>query len=144
VWCPVTDPTHVEQPLAPLYPGSAYVDWTCLDGYNRDEPWLTASELFGPSYDEITREIAPDKPMLLGEVASTESGGNKAEWVDGLFRALATRFPQVRAISWFDKIEPGGAKQHTDWPIDSSRAAAEAFARGIDAPRYAAGRSPGG
>jgi hypothetical protein len=140
VWCPVTDPDHVEQPLAPLYPGSAYVDWTCLDGYNRNEPWLSAEELFGPSYDEITRDIAPDKPMLLGEVSSTEVGGSKAAWIAGLFEALRTRFPRVRAITWFDKTQPGGTSQHTDWPIDSSPAAKRAFARGIASPRYAAGK----
>jgi hypothetical protein len=143
VWCPVTDPEHVEQPLAPLYPGAAYVDWTCLDGYNRDEPWLTAEQLFGPSYDEITREIAPDKPMLLAEVASTEAGGSKAEWIAGLFDALRTRFPRVRALTWFDKTQPGGTSQHADWPIDSSPASAKAFARAIASPRYAAGKPAG-
>ena len=34
VWCPNVDPDHKMQSLGSLYPGDAYVDWTCLDGYN--------------------------------------------------------------------------------------------------------------
>lgn len=34
VWCPnISSPTT--RPMASLYPGDAYVDWTCLDGYNK-------------------------------------------------------------------------------------------------------------
>jgi beta-mannanase len=139
VWCPATDPHHVEQPLAPLYPGDDYVDWTCLDGYNRDEPWETAEQILGPSYDEITQEIAPRKPMLLGEIGSTESGGSKPDWIAGFFAALPARFPQIRAFAWFDQTVKAGTKQHDDWPFDSTPASAKAFARGIASARYKAG-----
>ena len=34
VWCPNVDPSKALTPFDQLYPGDAYVDWTCLDGYN--------------------------------------------------------------------------------------------------------------
>jgi hypothetical protein len=137
VWCPNVIAPATYQPLSALYPGDAYVDWTCLDGYNGDNPWTGFSELYGPSYQLITGTIAPDKPMMLGEVASTEAGGSKAAWIAGMFESLWTLFPDVRAIVWLDSYAsgPGG---HSDWPIESSRAATAAFAAGISSPLFTA------
>jgi hypothetical protein len=136
----VTDEFGVEQPKAPLYPGSGYVDWTCLDGYNRNAPWASATQVFAKAYDEITRRIAPDKPMLLGEVASTEDGGDKAVWITDFLRTLPSRFPRIRAFAWFDRGESGAGERHHDWALDSSATATRAFARGIRSAAYAAGR----
>lgn len=135
VWCPNADPQHEDQPLASLYPGDDEVDWTCADVYNRDAPWVSAADQLGPTYDEITRTIAPGKPMLLGEVGSTEAGGSKAGWISDLFAALPTRFPAVRALTWFDATDPGSST-HRDWPLDSSKSATAAFAKGIASDRY--------
>ena len=33
---PNVDPNNKYTPYDQLYPGNAYVDWTCLDGYNKD------------------------------------------------------------------------------------------------------------
>ena len=137
VWCPAADPYHTEQPLAGLYPGDRYVDWTCLDVYNFGRPWQTFDHVIASSYDQVVR-IAPDKPMILGEVASSEHGGDKAAWVREMFAALPTRYPLVRGLVWFDST-PGSGIQHSD-PLDSSRAATAAFAAGIDSPRFATNR----
>ncbi len=136
-WCPYIDPNNKLIDLHELYPGDAYVDWTCLDGYNHGShtnpagKFKSFSELFGPSYREISGEIAPSKPMLIGEVASTETGGSKAEWIEGMFSALPTEFPAVRGLMWFDYEYEGN-----DWAIETSDAATEAFADGIADPRY--------
>lgn len=139
VWCPNADADHKAVPLRRLYPGDRYVDWTCLDAYNGDPPWRSAAALLGPSYDEITRRIAPSKPMILGEVGSTESGGDKAAWIAQLFATLPSRFPQVRGVLWaeHDVVGPG---EHTDWPLSSSPAASAAFARAIASERFVPGR----
>ena len=130
VWCPNTQPPrHAMTKLASLYPGSAYVDWTCLDGYNFGKPWTTFARLFGSSYHQVMR-IAPTKPMLIGEIASTAHGGNKARWIRSMFRALATRFSAIDGLVWFDKsAEVDG--QSFDWPLETSRGASAAFNRGI-------------
>jgi hypothetical protein len=139
VWCPYADPEGTLAPLASLYPGDEYVDWTCLDVYNwaattePPQPWRSFAELAGRSYREITERIAPSKPMIVGETASTEHGGSKAEWISDLFRELPTRFPQIHGLIWFDKDED------SDWPIETSPSAQHAFARGVGDERFAGG-----
>jgi hypothetical protein len=147
VWCPNVDSSSSLTPLASLYPGDSYVDWTCLDGYNGADPWTSFSELFSSSYAEITGAIAPDKPMIVGETGSTEAGGSKAAWIAAALSALPSEFPRIRGLLWFDKVEsgPGG---HSDWPIESSSESLAAFASGINSPIFltnlfaALGRSP--
>ena len=134
VWCPAADARGILQPLASLYPGDAYVDWTCLDAYNGNDPWTSFAGLIGSSYERI-RRLAPGKPMAIGETSSTETGGSKARWITAMFRSLPARFPQIRALVWFDKSEPGPG-DHTDWNLDSSRKATAAFAKGVSASRF--------
>ncbi len=136
-WCPYADPNGKLTDMHELYPGDAYVDWTCLDVYNhgsRTNPsgrFRSFSELFGPSYREITGEIAPSKPMLIAEVASTEAGGSKPEWIEDMFAALPREFPDVRGLMWFDYEYEGN-----DWAIETSKGATEAFADGISDSRF--------
>ena len=135
VWCPNIDPRNSLTPLASLYPGDAYVDWTCLDGYNGDDPWTSFSDLFGSTYAEITGTIAPSKPMIIGETASTEAGGSKAQWISTMLSELPSEFPKIRGLLWFDTQHdgPGG---HTDWPIESSSESVAAFAAGINSSLF--------
>jgi hypothetical protein len=137
VWCPAADQFGKLQPLRDVYPGDRYVDWTCLDGYNRDEPWTRFAGVIDATYQQI-QAIAPDKPMVIGETASTEGGGDKAAWIKDMFDVLPRQFPDVHGLLWFDSRE-GGSSPRTDWPLDSSHAATDAFAAGISDERYLAG-----
>jgi hypothetical protein len=144
VWCPNVEYPGSVTPLQALYPGDRYVDWVGLDGYNwgtnpaKPAGWQTPAEVFGPTYDLVTREIAPSKPVMIGETASTEYGGSKADWITDLFRRqLPWRFRRVRAVVWFDKAADG-----MDWPISSSPAAVSAFRAAIASWRYAGERLP--
>ena len=63
VWCPnAIPPRHAMTNPVALYPGDAYVDWTCLDAYNFDKPWTSFSRLFAASYrlDHATRAHQTD------------------------------------------------------------------------------------
>ncbi len=137
VWCPYVNPNGNLQSPATLYPGDEYVDWTCLDGYNKGTISSPTAKyrgfdyLFAPNYAEITGTIAPSKPMLLAEVASSEQGGSKSEWITEMFRELPSAYPQVRGLMWFDYYDQGN-----DWPIETSTSATEAFAAGISDSRY--------
>ena len=135
VWCPNTDPGNQMTSMSSVYPGDAYVDWSCLDGYNGANPWSSFGQLFSSSYNTITGSVAPSKPMIIGETASTESGGSKASWITDMLTSLPTSYPQIKGFLWFDKIEsgPGG---HTDWPLDSSSTSLAAFASGIQSSTY--------
>ena len=141
VWCPNVDPSNRWQDLRSLYPGDDYVDWTCLDGYNwgtnsggatvtAPNGWQTFDELYSRTYRLITREIAPSKPMVIGEIGSSEYGGSKAAWTrDALARI--PHYSKIRALVWFETYADG-----MDWPIGTSASSASAFAEGIANPAY--------
>jgi hypothetical protein len=134
VWCPYVNQSD---DFARLYPGDSYVDWTCLDGYNwgtnpaAPHGWSTFDSIYGPSYATVTKELAPSKPMVIAETAASEYGGSKAVWIKEMFDALATRYPQVRGLVWFENLGNG-----MDWPIESSESATAAFAAGIGDSRF--------
>jgi hypothetical protein len=136
VWCPYVDASSTYKNLPRLYPGAAYVDWTCLDVYNwakapaNPHPWRRFSKLFDPTYDRFIEEIAPEKPMMIGEMASSDFGGNKAAWIGQLFKRL-WRYSKVRGLVYFDVNDRG-----THWPLETSPAAMGAFSRGIGKPYF--------
>ena len=130
VWC-----ANIEYggslPLSGLYPGDDYVDWSCIDGYNWNYKWTPFNTMLGPTYD-VVQAIAPSKPVLIGETASTEKGGSKAAWItDALTVQLPRHFENVKGIVWFEKWED------QDWPIETTPSSRSAFAGGIAAPFYA-------
>ncbi|CAG0928124.1 Endoglucanase H [Thermoflexales bacterium] len=137
VWCPNVE--HAEAiPLEGLYPGDAYVDWIGMDGYNwgseQGQPigWQSFQEVFGATYARLI-ELSPNKPLMIAEISSTETGGSKAEWItDALVEQLPKNFPQVKAVVWFN-----WNTDEMDWVIESSPAAQAAFAKGIASPYYA-------
>jgi Glycosyl hydrolase family 26 len=132
VWCPYAYGAPPFSPLAGYYPGDEYVDWTCLDGFNwakngvNSQPWRSFDEILWPSYRQITRKIAPRKPMLLAEFASGGKGSRKAEWIKGMFKDLRTKYRRIRGLIWFEQIDRG-----VEWPIESAPAATAAFSKGI-------------
>ncbi|HEU5006603.1 MAG TPA: Ig-like domain-containing protein, partial [Jatrophihabitantaceae bacterium] len=138
VWCPNAEYDGSLKPLTSLYPGDSYVDWTCIDGYNwGTNPWYPGTwqsfgQTFGPTYNNVTGTVAPSKPLLIGETASSEYGGSKASWIsDMLGTQLPKYFPKVKAFLWFNW------KDKADWPIETSSSAQNAFYSGIRSSYYA-------
>jgi hypothetical protein len=137
VWCPYADVQHRFGPLARYYPGDAYVDWTCLDGFNwakngvNSQPWRSFDQIFAGSYRTITRKLAPKKPMLLAEFASGGKSHRKAEWINQMFKDLRSNYRRIRGLIWFEQIDRG-----VQWPIESAPKVTEAFRNGIKAPGF--------
>jgi hypothetical protein len=144
IWCPNVSSTPTV-PLSQLYPGDAYVDWTCLDGYNKDaQVWQTFTEVFTGSswngsknsYQEIVA-VAPTKPIMLGEFGSNESTtdpNKKANWItDAFLTQLPQNFPKIKAILWFNWNSDAGSS----WAIESSTVSQQAFASAIGTAYYA-------
>ena len=137
VWCPFVDPGDSLTDLSSLYPGDAYVDWTGLDGYNwgtnpaSPRGWRSFDQLFSDSYEKITAAVAPSKPLMIGEVGSSEQGGDKSAWIREALADVPAEYPQARALLWFDKFDDG-----MDWPIETSASATSAFAEGIGQSVY--------
>jgi len=137
VWCPNVDPDNVQQSLPSLYPGDAYVDWTGLDGYNwgtnpaKPDRWRSFRDLYRSTYAQITETIAPSKPMMVAEVASSEYGGSKAAWIKDMLTRIPAEFPKIRALLWFDKFDSS-----MDWPVETSSSATTAVAESIQGSTY--------
>jgi hypothetical protein len=142
VWCPNTDYAGATA-LAGLYPGDAYVDWMCLDGYNfgtnplQPVAWRTFTQVVKATYDQLV-QLAPARPIMIGETASTEIGGSKSVWITETLTAELPAFARIRAVTWFNWniYENGGQR---DWAIETSASAQDAFKRGIGSAYYQAG-----
>ncbi len=136
VWCINVTGNPQLTPADELYPGDAYVDWVAMDGFNwgsdNGSYWQTFYQVFEHTYIELG-QLAPAKPLMIGEVASSEKGGplgspaSKAAWItDAFTKQLPLNFTRVKAILWFDSA--GENPEHT-WPLESSPAAMDAFRR---------------
>ena len=121
---------HESVPYEPInqttkyFPGEAYVDMVGLDGYNfgtsrAGSTWRNFYEIFSPAYSFVSG-VYPNKPIIIAEVASTEIGGNKTNWINDMFISLS-KMPKIREIIWFSLLK------ETDWRIDSSPSSSEAF-----------------
>jgi beta-mannanase len=136
VWCPNVDFLG-SAPVGPLYPGDAYVDWTCLDGYN--EGGNTFDQVFQSSYSNITGSVAPSKPLMIGETATTNGGGGhmaQSNWIHEGLGSLPTTFPKIKALVWFNWniVEKG---KEWEWPIEWTASGQQAFAYEISSPYFA-------
>lgn len=134
VWCPNVNFSG-STPLSQLYPGDAYVDWTCLDGYNRG--FETFASIFESAYGEITGSIAPSKPLMVGETATISNNliPLQAEWIKALFSSLPGKFPKIKALLWFNwNIVEHGEEQ--EWPIEWTSSGEKAFAAMVGSPYF--------
>jgi hypothetical protein len=128
VWC-VNVNAPGTTPYAPIYPGDRAVDWVAVDGYNGGTAlpwggWRSPRQVFGSSLDDL--EDLSDRPLAITEVGSAEQGGDKAAWVDDLFRLAVDR--RVRVLIWFEYAK------EADWRIASSPRSADAFRRAAAVP----------
>ena len=146
----VWGPNHISTssqypPLASVYPGDAYVDWTAFSVFNRYPTWLGLNSLITGSggitwlkntYNEILA-VAPNKPMMIAQWASVEAGdggAKKAAWItDALTTQIPLNFPKIKAVVWFNWDDNAGKT----FPIESSQAATNAWAAGIGSSVYA-------
>ncbi len=136
VWCPNVE-GYATRTIDPFYPGSEYVDWVCMDGYNfgtsqQGSTWQSFYDLFAATYTKLGK-IAPGKPIMIGEFSSSEAGGDKAAWIkDALLDNIPVSYPNIKAIVWFD------INKEADWRATSSENARAAFANAMALPYYAA------
>jgi len=123
IWAPnVTDVPGGPATLE-YYPGDAYVDWTGVDGYNwgasdPDFEWQTFREVFADIYPTLATKA---KPIFIGEMASDEVGGSKADWIGAIVDTLKIDYPLIKGVVWFD------IEKERHWQIDSSAAASAAY-----------------
>jgi hypothetical protein len=126
VWCPTA--FSFRNGTAPaFYPGDAYVDWICADGYNwypAQGEWKTFADIFRWFYEWGSQR---DKPLMIGETGVMEDPampGRKAGWFDQVVPALKA-MPKVKAFVYFHARSPKG---YEFW-ADTSSGALTAFKR---------------
>ena len=119
-WCPnVVDTDDSNDATLSYYPGDSYVDWTGVDGYNWGAgDWQSFRDVFKDIYPLLAGK---KKPILIGEMASSETGGNKAAWINAIIPSLQSDFPLIKGVIWFD------VDKERDWRISSSSATESAF-----------------
>jgi hypothetical protein len=114
-------------PLKGLYPGDAYVDYVGIDGYNWGtsqswSTWQTPEQVFTPTLADVSTFTR--KPVIICETASSERGGNKAQWIQQLF-AFVESTPAITGFAWFE------FNKETNWLVNSSPSALAAFRTGL-------------
>jgi glycosyl hydrolase family 26 len=124
VWCPnaFNFPTGRSQQF---YPGSAYVDYVCADGYNwapkrPNSAWRSFGQIFSGFYRWAKRT---GKPVMIGEFGVMEGKpGAKAAWIRQAEQQVRSQFPAIRAVVYFDSNHDS-----YDWRVTSSSSALAAF-----------------
>ncbi|MBV9328019.1 MAG: beta-mannanase [Chloroflexi bacterium] len=134
VWNPNTmgdaTPASYVATYQSLYPGDDAVDWLGLDIFNTGPNldwgrprWQTFGQALAAPYAAVTS--VSDKPLILPEVGSTETGGSKAAWISQALGSELPQFPRVRALVWFD------VNKEQPWNLDSSGPALQAWLNGL-------------
>jgi hypothetical protein len=138
VFCPNTgDKTSIS--YKDIYPGDEYVDWTGIDGYNWGttqswSQWSSFSGVFTSSYRNMTA-IAPDKPMMIAEVNTTDQGGDKGAWYKDMFlEEIPYKFPQIKAVIIYN--EDRTAQEKVNWKVDINKNSLDAFKDSVDSKFY--------
>ena len=131
-----TDPwNHVSH----YWPGSDYVDWIGLDGYNfypqdpwrQQRPFRDFDNCFRKLYDDCAK--LGDHPMIIAEFGTGEfqhHNFDKARWITEAFHKIKTDYPRVKLFTWFN------IDKELDWRVNSSPEATEAFKNAMQDPYY--------
>lgn len=118
------------------YPGDAYVAYVGIDGYNwggaADWGWASFPDLFDHAYCQVV--AGTDRPVFISEWGSVSEGGDKPAWIEeALDRMAEGKYPEVRAMIWLNELkQEREIGDDVDWRINSSPAAAQAYADGIE------------
>ena len=91
-----------------FYPGNRYVDYVGVTALNwGDDTWTPLQGLVNKPLAILrritrTRGNPLGKPVILPEIGSNWSGGDKATWIRDGYMAVYRKWPAVRAMVYFD------------------------------------------
>jgi len=110
-------PDTIDNSFANYYPGSAFVDYVGVDGFNFANPWQT----FGQVFDSGMEKVATYKKPVIIFSAASDAGPGKATWIrDGLGSHIKT-YKNVIGWVWFNQ---GGTP---NWLVNSDAQSLTAF-----------------
>lgn len=125
------------------YPGNEYVHMIGITGYNtgtyyaeqNGETWKS----FKTIYDEINNKynnLFKDFPWIITEFASSSVGGNKAKWIEDMFKNI-DNYPNIKAAVWFsaadyDPSYTDTLKVSRPYWLDETDETLNAFKKGLE------------
>jgi endoglucanase len=114
------------------YPGDAYVDWTCADGFNwaprrAGSTWTSFGEIFRAFYAWGSTK---GKPMMIAETGTEEDyvPGRKGDWVKNAAHTIKNQMSDIKAFVYFDSKRTDFGGTTYDWRMDTSPGSMNAFA----------------
>ena len=137
---PSTDlSTEAWNNVSNYWPGTDYVDWIGLDGYNfyPKDPWGGVRPLrdfdncFRALYDSCA--VLGNHPMMIAEFGTGEFQSedfNKAAWITDAFGKIKNEYPRIKIFTWFN------INKELDWRVNSSPEALQAFTTAMRDPYY--------
>ncbi len=109
VWNPhdVSLPDFAWNNSMTYYPGNKYVDVIGLTGYNNGtyfagEKWRSFNEIYKPLYNKNMNLF--DKPFMVTEFSSNNVGGNKAQWINDMFKNLPA-YKNIKVAVWWNGVD---------------------------------------
>lgn len=108
VWNPnnLSVPNYSWNNAEVYYPGDAYVDIIGLTAYNFGDTEYSKFQYFDELYNDLYRENIlhhPKKPMIIGEFASVNKGGDRALFIKDMFQKLKKKYKNIKLIIWFSQ-----------------------------------------
>lgn len=99
------------------YPGSDYVDYVGVDGFNFGNPWQDFGTVFDSSINQLQKY---NKPIYIFSTA-TIPGTLKPQWIiDGLGSRVKT-YPNMKGWIWFN------TNTDRNWLVNTDTASLDAF-----------------
>jgi len=129
VWCPNAS-SFASGRAQLFYPGNAYVDWICADGYNwapdrENASWTSFKDIFSSFY---TWGEPKPRPLMVGETGVLENDpGDKADWITKMGRTLQRSYPAIKALVYMDAYTTANFGGWYDWRLDTSESSYQAF-----------------
>jgi len=110
--------------LSQWWPGSAWVDWTGIDGY-----YFRATDTFGSVFGATIADIRAisSKPLLIAETAVGTTSDRESQ-IDALIAGVSE--DDLAGVVWFDAAQHAGV-YHQDWRLEDDPSALAAFTAAV-------------
>ncbi len=103
--------------ISDYYPGSEYVDYVGVDGFNFGDPWQTFDSIFATPLTKLKTYGKPIYIFSMGSVPGTQ----KAAWIKDALSVQINKYP-LSGWVWFNQNGGDG-----NWLINSDSASLSAF-----------------
>ncbi|MFZ2522367.1 MAG: glycosyl hydrolase [Minisyncoccia bacterium] len=118
VYNSVSKPNVVGNQITDYYPGSSYVDYVGVDGFNFGTPWISFNTIFNDSLTKLSKYNKPIYIFSMGSVPGIE----KANWIRDALGVQIYKYPLIEGWIWFNQNGWDG-----NWIINSDQNSLNAF-----------------